>query len=396
MTARAKKAVRPVRPPFVNVYWFPLAALYGALALPISVFGQFGWLPVPPGLQHGVGHAHEMLFGFALAVVAGYILGPRSGWQLRVPIIVWLLARVSYLWWPDSFVAAVFNVLFIMLLVYLVAPTYLRTAKKWRNKSIAFILLGLMLAVMLFHGFTLMGQPGLSFLVLFEAVLLLSALMFFMGGRMIAPAMAGHLKRHRIKLRNRVQPNIEAAVLLLLPTVLVLNALPSAIGRQLAGLLLLGCALLATIRMARWRIWYCWNRADLLALLSGYSWLIVGWFLVGLALFVGWALTPMLHAITVGALGTLTLSVMLRARMHRCLKSPDARPWFYLAALPVSVAAVWRITWPNGSGLLWAAGFWSLAFVSLLVMLLYLGWCHKKGVAAGQRRMVKPAPGAKR
>src|SRR5690606_33537660 len=105
-------------------------------------------------------------------------------------IALWLGARFTFLLWPASWPAALFNTAFILLLVYQVAPTYLRTAKKWRNKSIAFILLGLMLMVVLFHGFFLLHHPGLLYPVLLEAVLLLSALMFFMGGRMIAPAMA--------------------------------------------------------------------------------------------------------------------------------------------------------------------------------------------------------------
>src|SRR5690606_6858964 len=107
-----------------------------------SVLGQLGLAWAPPGLQQGLGHAHEMLFGFALAVVAGYVLGPREKPALLSLIALWLGARFTFLLWPASWPAALFNTAFILLLVYQVAPTYLRTAKKWRNKSIAFILLG--------------------------------------------------------------------------------------------------------------------------------------------------------------------------------------------------------------------------------------------------------------
>src|SRR3546814_8884250 len=49
-------------------------ALYAALILPYSVLALLGLLPALPGLATSAGHAHEMLFGFALAVIAGYLL----------------------------------------------------------------------------------------------------------------------------------------------------------------------------------------------------------------------------------------------------------------------------------------------------------------------------------
>lgn len=381
------------RTPFANVYWFPVAAFYAALILPWSVLGQLGWVWAPPGLQHGLGHAHEMLFGFALAVVAGYVLGPRKKPELLTLIGLWLGARLTFLLWPASVAAALFNAAFIVTLVYQVAPTYLRTAKKWRNKSIAFILLGLMLTVLLFHGFFLTQHPHLIYPVLLEAVLLLSALMFFMDGRMLAPAMAGHLQSQSRLLKDRVQPRIEGSMLILLALVLVANVIPLTSARVVTALLLFACATLTLVRTLRWRIWHCLDRADLLALLLGYFWLMAGWTLVGLALLFNWPLTPVLHAITVGALGTLTLSVMARARMHRVLKDPNAKPWFYATTLLIAAAALLRMSADSLAMLVVAAACWSLAYVCLLALLLYIAWCEKKGVMADVRRQMKPALG---
>ena len=60
-----------------HAWFFPAAALYATLLLPLSVAGLLGVLPMPPGLAQPLGHAHELLFGYALAVVAGYLLGPQ-------------------------------------------------------------------------------------------------------------------------------------------------------------------------------------------------------------------------------------------------------------------------------------------------------------------------------
>lgn len=371
--------------PFANIFWFPLAALYAALILPWSVAGQMGWWPAPSGITTPWGHAHEMLFGFALAVVAGYTSGPQPRRDAFVMIGLWLLARVAFLWWPQSVMATLFNLAFVFSLVWKSAPAFLVTAKKWRNKSVGVILVGLALSVTAYHVTVhLQASPHNLPVLLLEAVLFLSALMFFMGGRMIAPAIAGHLeKTQRYTLEPRVQPNFESAILLLLMAALVINVLPFAARPIVLAALLLACALLTLVRMLRWRFWRCHDRVDLLALLLGYGWLIAGWLLAAISL--GTQALPIsqaLHAITVGALGTLTLSVMARVRMHRSLRNPNAYPWVYGLNILIALATLVRIAihWlPYSKALMLASACWSLAYIGLLALLLWLaasdnGW----------------------
>lgn len=380
---------RKSKPVFANVYWFPAAALYAALVLPWSVSAQLGWLPAPEGLRSGWGHGHEMLFGFALAVVTGYLLGAQPKGEILGLLGLWVLARLAFLGWPGSLAAVLLNLGFVLALAWKTVPVFLKTAKKWRNRSVGFILVGLLCSLLGFY----LAQRGSAWLprptlLLLEAILLLSALMFFMGGRLLAPAIAGHLQDKGIRLQARVQPNIEAAVLLVLAAVLLLNLVPGDWAARAAGLALLGCAALTLARMLRWRIWHCADRADFLALLCGYGWLIVGWVLIGCSL-LGNALplSVAFHAITVGALGTLTATVMVRTRMLRCLKSADAWPWVYLLAVPVSIAAVLRLTitgLPYDVALLLASGLWSAAFMALFVALLALS--TKEKFRTGQPR----------
>lgn len=370
------------KPPFANVYWFPLAAAYAALILPWSVAGQFGWLAAPPGLRIAWGHGHEMLFGFALAVVAGYVLGPLPKRQILSFVVLWVLARVTFLLWPGSGLAALCNVAFVLVLLWRIVPIFLKTAKKWRNRSVAFIVMGLALAMAAFHWQVQANPAQLSRLLFLDTILLFSTLMFFMGGRLLAPAIAGHLKQQGRTLKDKVQPRLEGAVLLLLALSLCSNLpmLPWTSGVMAAALV--ACALLTLVRLLRWRFWHCLDRADLLALLLGYSWLIAGWLLVAWSLVARQsALTLAFHAITVGALGTLTLTVMARTRLHRVLKDPNAIPAFYLLVLLISVAALLRLSlpWFSFRQALWLAmGCWSLAYVGLLILLLTLGWREKR------------------
>ena len=371
------------KPPFANIYWFPLAALYSALILPWSVGGQLGWFPAPEGLLYAWGHGHEMIFGFALAVIAGYIAGPQRKQYAFSMIGLWLLARVSFWLAPTSLFTAMLNIAFVGALVWKLAPIFLRTAKKWRNKSVGFVLVGLAIAAVGFHGVLQNhGTEEFRLKFLIEAILLLSTLMFYMGGRIIAPALAGHFQRRNINLKDRVQPRLEGSILILLFSALILNLTVFVWAPQLVGGLLFASALLCIVRVLRWRPWWCYDRVDLLAMLLGYCWIIFGWVCVGLSLInPNVPIAQALHAITVGALGTLTLTVMARSRSHRVLGNPNAKPLLFILPLFISAAAALRLsaTWMDYSlNLILASSLWGVAFMGLFIYLLWLGTVEKK------------------
>ena len=81
--------------------------------------------------------------------------------------------------------------------------------------------------------------------------------MAFMGGRIIAPAMAGYAQSEGRRLDARVQPGLEGAVLILLGLAFVLNPLPWPLLRQLAAALVISAGVLSAIRLLRWQPWRC-------------------------------------------------------------------------------------------------------------------------------------------
>jgi len=362
---------RKARLPFANAWFFPAAALYAALILPYSVLALLGLLPALPGLATSAGHAHEMLFGFALAVIAGYLLGPQ---RLRFTLTLlgcWALARLSFLLWPGSWLALICAAAFATGLAWKVLPRFLGAAKKWRNQSVAPVVAGLsLLSAIASGGF----GAGFDRLMLEEALLLLATLMFFMGGRIIAPAVAGYAQSRGWRLDARVQPHIEGAVLILLGLALLLNLLPWPLTRQLTGAVLVAAAVLTTIRLLRWQPWRC-ARPELLTLLLGYAWLAIGLLLLGLGtLLPALPLNATLHALTVGALGSLTFAVMARTRLIYRFRDPAAQRWIQGVALLISLAALARVlpavlSQPHPAWLLLAAGCWSLAFMALTLLL---------------------------
>jgi uncharacterized protein involved in response to NO len=350
---------------------FPAAACYAAVIVPWWALATLGHVPAPAAFALPAGHANEMIFGFGVAVVAGYLLGPQP---LRITFMIasaWLVARIAYLGWPGSPFAVLSAAAFAAGFAARVVPRFAVAAKKWRNKIIAPVVCVL---AALTAGAAWTGPAAvLGRIVMIEGLLLLSLLMFFMGGRIIAPAIAGHLLRHGHDAEARVQPAIEGAVLIVMFAALLATivALPG------AGVLLLLAAALIVLRILRWRPWRCRGRPDLVMLVLAYAWLPAGLALTGLAfLDARMPLSAGVHAIGVGALGSLTITVMARTRLLYRFRDANASPAAHVATLLVSAAAVVRLVplllpVPAPAPLLVpAAALWSAAFLLLLFVLM--------------------------
>ena len=351
-------------------WFFPAAALYAAIVLPLSLqimLTQPGWLP---GLATGLGHGHEMLFGFALAVIAGYLLGPQSKLLLGAMLVLWAAARASYLTAPYSAVAALTNALFAVLLAVQIAPKFMTAAKKWRNKVIGPVLLaicGLAAAMQLDRH---LGGHLTQQTLLHESVLLIALLLLFVGGRIIAPAVAGHFQQLGQELDARVQPRVEGALIIAMGLAIALHPWPAT--RSLAAIALVVAGVLALVRLLRWRLWQCRARPDLLCLGAGYGWLVIGLILLALAAPAHRAAA--LHVITIGGLGSLALGVMARTRMQRVRANPADAPSIVIGTALIGLAAAARALAGLGvfyGGLLWLSTLaWALAFL-LLARLLF-------------------------
>lgn len=362
MTRTARSSARRIP---AERWFFPLAAAYASVSVPLSLQGMLGGAAWIPGLSSPLTHAHELLFGFGLAVVAGYLINRATRAQLWLLAGLWLAARALFLWLPGSVAALAANLGFAALLAALAAPQFLRAAKRWRNQVFGPLIIAFALAVAAYHLLPA-WRAGLQTTTVYQAVLLFGLLMLLMGGRIIAPAVAGAIERAGGTLEARVQPRIEGALILVMLAALILAALPS--GRLLAGALLLLAGPLAALRLLRWRPWRCTHRPDLLCLMLGYGWLAAGIVLLGLA----WTFDTLHpgaagHALTVGAMGVLTTTVMARVRLLRAKRDPAGEWSTPVIALAISAAAVLRVAWPASTTALWlAAALWGTAYLLLL------------------------------
>ncbi len=366
------------RPLAGNAVFFPLATTYAIFVLPASVLAMLGLAPAFPALASGTGHAHEMLFGFALAVVSGNQLGPIAAKRLALLVGLWMAARLAFLVAPQSIAAAAANIAFAVLLAVQLGPRLFGSAKKWRNQALPLVLTAICASAVVLELALSLDFLAAQRVTLAVAVLLFAALMVFMGGRIIGPTAAGHFHRQGGKLDARVQPRVEGGLLVALAIAIVASAFgtaPAAVALAAAATCVAG--VLAFIRLLRWRLWDLRGRPDLLCLAAGYGWLAAGLLLYGLALAAGRHATAALHLVTVGALGTLTLNVMLMTWSLKARVDPSRSPVPIWATLLIGAAALARAFAGLGIGepralLLCAALCWSMAFALLLVRLMRL------------------------
>jgi uncharacterized protein involved in response to NO len=344
-----------------STLFFPAAALHAAVVLPWSVFAMAGHVPGPARLATAAGHAHEMLLGFALAVVAGHQLAPLAPRRLHLLFGLWLAARIAFIALPLG-VALAFDAMFAVALGAHLTPRLFRSAKKWRNQALPAILAALCAAaVALDVAVYVQGRvPPRAIAV--AIVLLLATLMLFMGGRIVAPAAAGQRYRQGGALDARVQPRLEAALVLLMATALA--TLPFATLEPVARTASAAAGAVALVRLARWQLWACRGRPDLACLGAGYAWIAVGLFALGATGFGGAATA--LHVLTVGALGTLTLNVMVATLLRRAKRDPARAHVLVVGTGLIAAGSVARVAAGSGGDPvpLWlvAAACWSGAF----------------------------------
>jgi len=317
-------------------------------------------------------HAHEMLFGYASAVIAGFLLTAVKNWTgMAVPtgrlllIIsgVWLLGRILVVTpgAPQWLVAAV-DLVFIPLVGWsLWRPLWQGQNKV--NRMFLLIFAGMTLANLLVH-LDVMGVAqklwprGVYLMV--DMVLLV---LLLVAGRVVPffteKAVPG--------ARSTVRPWVEKGTFISMVIAAVAElALPHG---PLAGAALLVVALIQGIRLSGWYNPGVWRVPILWVLHIGYAWLVLGLTLRGLS---GFGVLPpsvALHAVTVGGIGVLTLGMMSRVALgHTGRNINDTGPLIPVAFVLLNLAAVMRVFGPWFAPQhfnLWidiAGGLWILAF----------------------------------
>lgn len=348
-------------------------AVFAMLAIPLWVLAWTGTLA---GFQPTGGwlawHRHEMLFGFAMAIVAGFLLTAGQTWTgqpgvsgkpLMVLAVIWLAARLGWLAGLPLALLIPLELLFLLGVTGLMARM-LWVVRQKRNYPIVLVLTLMTAADALVLAGMALGDDGLQRQGVLAALWLVAALMTLIGGRVIpffTQRGLGHV--------NAVKPWAWLDVALLVGTGLI--AVLYAAGVALQQNLLVGGLFFAIagghlLRLARWHDRGIWRVPLLWSLHLAMVWLAVA--AGGLALWnfgvLGNASAP-LHALSVGSMGGLILAMIARVTLGhtgRPLQLPAGVAWAFVlfnlgAAARVFVFQAWPV-----AGLWLAAACWALAF----------------------------------
>jgi uncharacterized protein involved in response to NO len=376
-TARDTAAPSPVRGwPILRLGFRPFylgAAVFAALAIPLWIAVLLGGFSLNLSLPPMLWHVHEMLFGFAAAVVIGFLLTagkawtglatPRGPW-LAALAILWLAARLSVLVAPYAVYAALD--LALLPIVAAVLLDVLIRARNRRNLPLVGILLLLSLANFIFH-LAAMGviavsplQPihaGLALIVMIECVI---------AGRVIPAFTVNATPGMRLHVHRPLE--MAATSVTALALTLWVFAPPSAVG----ALAFAVAAALQAWRLWQWRPLVTRGRPILWILHASYAWIPIGFVLLACSQHGTIGTSAGVHALAVGATGGLIIGMMTRtARGHTGRPLQASRPEV-LAYLLVLGAAVLRVVLPLiapqylAASLMAAALAWSLAFVICL------------------------------
>lgn len=319
-------------------------------------------------------HLHEMLFGFVVAIIVGFLLtavqswtqvSSVKGWPLAALVIIWLLGRIAMLapgYLPSYFISGV-DLLFLPLAAVCLAVPVIK-ARMWRNLMFVPILLLMALLNGWMH-YALTHPSPVSFLSLAHTMIMLVALvMCVMGGRVFPMFTANGTQTPRVASLPWLERCAIFSVLLCVPISLQIIVLPTPLE---AGIYLFA-GLANMIRAFRWRIWVTFGAPQVWSLHVSYWAMALGLVLVGLSeINVFKSASAAYHAITVGGMGVMILSMISRVSLGHTGRPIVASPIMTLSFVLMMCAFVVRVLSSFSLGyshslMLIAGGLWVLAY----------------------------------
>jgi uncharacterized protein involved in response to NO len=321
--------------------FYLLAGIFAALSVALWAAQYSGWLPVPY-LEAPLWHGHEMLFGYTLAVVAGFLLTAVRNWTAQPTASGGALVALAALWvagralvlTPWAVAAAVVNAAFPLALALAIAVPLLRSGNR-RNYFFVGLLTLLALLAAALH-LSILGLPVPPRLPLALGLDVMLFIMTVMGGRVIPMFTNNGVPGAGAERHPLIEKVALGAVL----------ALFAADVFQWAGLVAAVAALAAAAhgaRLALWRPWRTLGTPLVWILHAGYFWLVAHLALRALAA-IGWAgESAATHALTVGAIGGLTLGMMTRSARGHTARPLVADGYETACYLLVNAAALARV-----------------------------------------------------
>jgi uncharacterized protein involved in response to NO len=293
------------------------ATVYAVLSMLIwLILFSLGY-PVAVAMPQVIWHGHEMVFGFTMAVVAGFLLTAvinwtgrptLSGWPLLALFLLWLAARIlafipsSFPLWP----MVLCNILFLVFLsIGLMRP--IMVAKQWKQFAVISKLILILVSGLVFYWGLFHSDDAITLKALHFAIYMIVGLIFTIGRR-ILPFFIERGVGYPVTLRNSRVLDIASLVLLV-----VFSFVDVFWPQQLTiEILSIALVLVHSLRLSGWYTYGIWKKPLLWILFVGYLFLIIGFVLKFFAALGVCSNDLAFHAFTVGGIGIFALGMMAR------------------------------------------------------------------------------------
>jgi uncharacterized protein involved in response to NO len=323
-------------------------------------------------------HAHEMLLGYSVAVISGFLLTAVKNWtgrptltgdQLAGLCLLWLYGRIVPFYaglLPDALIALI-DFSFLPALAYQISKPIMQ-AKHYRSLIFIGLLLLLTLGNGLIHAEILGLQANSAWLGIQVVVATIIIMILIIAGRVFPFFTERGLPGTRA-LRNPIMDGLSIAAAALVFGLQLFN---------ISGIVLALTAILAVVvniaRIAGWYVQRIWYVPLLWVLYIGYGWVILGFTLTAFSAYGLVAPTLALHAFTVGGIGVLTLGMMARVSLGHTGRALRVSNVMAIGFVLINLAALFRVLLPIAlpdwygmlvyvSTLSWLAAFSLFVFV---------------------------------
>jgi uncharacterized protein involved in response to NO len=353
------------------------ASVYAGIAMAVWIGALTGLWTIPSAFGPVEWHAHEFLWGYLSAVVAGFMLTAVPNWTGRLPIvgrplallwISWAIGRVAVFFsagLPPALTAGL-DLLFLVLLIFMLGREIV-AGRNWRNLKVL-LLVGLLLAGnAVFHVENTSGEAlsqgyGIR-LGIASAILLITVI----GGRVIPSFTRNWLARRGPGRLPEAFGNVDKAAIAVTAAALLLwVVLP---GGPVTGWGLLAAGVTNLLRLTRWAGWRSMLEPLVSILHGAYLFVPLGFLLVGCSIL--WPdrvpQSTALHAWTAGAIVLMTLAVMTRTSLGHSgmpLKADRRISAIYCLAITAALSRIGAGFFPEALWLTHVAALsWILAFL---------------------------------
>lgn len=359
--------------------FYLFAALFAIVAVPAWLMSFAAGTPLGGYLRGMAWHSHEMIFGFAPAIIAGFLLTAVRNWTGRPTPIgaplaglagLWLVARVLMLTGPAN-VAALIDVLFLPALGVAVGIPIWRS-RNVRNYKVLGILTVITLANACYHLASLNLLPvGFARVAMIAALDAMAILIAIVGGRVIPAfignAVQGSSPRH---IRSVEALSVGALVVILVAGIVKpWIAIPQVVWLAIFAVAAVGQGM----RLLLWQPFRAHGNPLLWMLPVAYAWLPITLALRALEL---QSIVPSgaaFHALTIGAIASLMLAMMMRSALGHSGRPLVAGPAEVGAFVLLQLSAIVRVLAASiapgmyRETMIVAGALWMLAFAVFLL-----------------------------